>query len=155
MTKDEFLKQLKKNLKYLKKKEQQIYLESYQNLENYNLDPAEIANQIYIDNNLPYRITYNIKLRDAILIITDKIKEKNIRKNIIFFFLKLFLLSIVIEIPFLYVREMISTMFNETFIIEQNYFILKLVIELIYAITTIIMIISLLKKKAYELKKTN
>lgn len=155
MTKDEFLKQLKKNLKYLKKKEQQIYLENYQNLENYNLDPAEIANQIYIDNNLPYRITYNIKLRDAILIITDKIKEKNIRKNIIFFFLKLFLLSIVIEIPFLYVREMISTMFNETFIIEQNYFILKLVIELIYAITTIIMIISLLKKKAYELKKTN
>ena len=47
MTKEEFLTELKKNLKYLNKKEREEELVYYENLDNYNLDPIAIAYEIY------------------------------------------------------------------------------------------------------------
>ena len=45
MSKEEFLTELKKNLKYLKKQERASELSIYENKDNFkDLDPVEIAN---------------------------------------------------------------------------------------------------------------
>lgn len=152
MNKNKFIKELNKNLYYLKKKERLEELKKYENLESYDLDPAEIANQIYINKGLTYRITNNIKFTDSIRIIIDSFKEKEKLKKVLLFFLKILIIIIFLDIPFIYIRDMIITLFTEVFTNDKNYMILKLTTEAFYAITTISIIISQFKKKAYELK---
>lgn len=152
MNKEEFIKELNKNLYYLKKKERLEEIKKYENLESYNLDPVETANQIYINKGLTYRITNNIKFTDSIEIIIDSLKKKEKLKKVLLFFLKILIIIIFLEIPFIYIRDMIVTLFTEVFTNDKNYMILKLIVELIYAITTIYIIIFQFKKKAYELK---
>lgn len=152
MNKEEFIKELNKNLYYLKKKERLEEIKKYENLESYNLDPVETANQIYINKGLTYRITNNIKFTDSIEIIIDSLKKKEKLKKVLLFFLKILIIIIFLEIPFIYIRDMIVTLFTEVFTNDKNYMILKLIVELLYAITTIYIIIFQFKKKAYELK---
>ncbi len=152
MNKEEFIKELNKNLYYLKKKERLEEIKKYENLESYNLDPVETANQIYINKGLTYRITNNIKFIDSIEIIIDSLKKKEKLKKVLLFFLKILIIIIFLEIPFIYIRDMIVTLFTEVFANDKNYIILKLIVELLYAITTIYIIIFQFKKKAYELK---
>ena len=62
MSKEEFLTELKKNLKYLKKQERASELSIYENKDNFkDLDPVEIANNIYKERNLNFIIRPQIK----------------------------------------------------------------------------------------------
>jgi len=60
MTKETFLKELSKNLKYLKPNLRKETLKKYENLPNYNLDPLEEANKIYASLNINFKIYKNI-----------------------------------------------------------------------------------------------
>ena len=155
MNKEEFLKELEMNLKYLSKRERKEELEKYNNLDNYNLEVIEEANKIYKAKGQKIVMTKEIKLYNAVNIIIKNIRLKNkeILTNIILFFLYLLLLVIVIKIPFIYTRDMISNLFNTLFEKEIAYIIWNLLIEFIYAITCILIFIRLIKKKALELEK--
>lgn len=66
MKKEEFLKELKYQLRYLNKNIQEEELKSYENLENYNLKPEEIANSIYQKRGLNIKVTKKTSLFDSI-----------------------------------------------------------------------------------------
>jgi len=152
MTKEEFLKELNKNLNYLKKDLKESELKKYENLPSYNLDPIEEANKIYKEHNINYRITSNIKFIDASYTVLKTFKDKEKRTNTILFFLKILLIVIIIKIPFIYVRDMIATLFNNLFINDTNYAIWHLITEIIYALVSIYIIIKQIKKEAYKIK---
>jgi len=153
MTKETFLKELSKNLKYLKPNLRKETLKKYENLPNYNLDPLEEANKIYASLNINFKIYKNIKFFDALNIIINKVQEnkKNL-SNILLFFLYAFFLIILLKIPFIYVRDMLSTLFHNLSN-DSIYIVWSLFIELIYALTSIFFLIKLIKKKANLLEE--
>ena len=148
MKKEEFLKELKYQLRYLNKNIQEEELKSYENLENYNLKPEEIANSIYQKRGL----TKKTSLFDSISTIIDALKSKNkkILLDLLFFFLYMFILIILIKIPFIYVRDIISTFFNVLVSNDTLYVIWNLTFELLYAITAILIFIKFIKNKAKD-----
>lgn len=155
MTKEEFLKKLEKNLKSLTPEAKKEELLNYENLNDYNLDPIEIANKIYEKRGMNIKVTEEIKFLEAFSIIISSVQEKDKKKtgNIILFFLYLILLVIFIKIPFIYIRDIITNLFNNIFKNDLSYNLWFLIIEIIYAITGIILFIKLIKKKALEIEK--
>ena len=151
MTEEKYKKELKKYLNYLPKDKVYEELNKYNDFKD--LDPVLEANKIYAKYNLKHRITKNMSLKHAIEIIIDKAKtqDKEILKNLIKFFLYLLVLLIVIKIPFIYVRDMLSTMISALSSTENIYTIWGLSFEIMYAITTILIFIKLIKTKAIEL----
>ena len=77
MTKEIFLKELRKNLKKLNSKNLHEELKAYENLNNYDLDPIVEANKIYEKYNTTYRVMPKISLYNAV-------KEKYPNNNNIF-----------------------------------------------------------------------
>ena len=155
MNKEEFLKELKKDLKYLSKAERNNILLTYENKEDYqNLDPIKIANDIYQEKKLNYLIRPKIKFLDALNIIVEKLKtkDKNIIINLSLFLLYLIFILIIIKIPFIYVRDTVATIFNRL-VTDQVYGAYSLIFEIVYALTTISIYIRLIKNKALDLKK--
>ncbi|CDF11686.1 unknown [Mycoplasma sp. CAG:776] len=152
MKKEEFLKELKYQLRYLNKNIQEEELKSYENLENYNLKPEEIANSIYQKRGLNIKVTKKTSLFDSISTIIDALKSKNkkILLDLLFFFLYMFILIILIKIPFIYVRDIISTFFNILVSNDTLYVIWNLTFELLYAITAILIFIKFIKNKAKD-----
>lgn len=155
MTKEEFLKELKKNLRYLSKKEREEEIIYYENIDSYDLDTIEIANEIYKKRNIKITLTKKIKFLTAVNIIINNLqsKDKEKLKKILLFFLYMFILVIVIKIPFIYIRDMISNIFIDTFKKDSAYTILALSLELLYAIVAILIFIRMIKNKALELEK--
>ena len=152
MKKEEFLKELKYQLRYLNKNIQEEELKSYENLENYNLKPEEIANSIYQKRGLNIKVTKKTSLFDSISTIIDALKSKNkkILLDLLFFFLYMFILIILIKIPFIYVRDIISPFFNVLVSNDTLYVIWNLTFELLYAITAILIFIKFIKNKAKD-----
>ena len=70
MDKNQFLKKLKKNLRFLSKPMQNEQLEYYENLDNYDLDPDDEANKIYKKLNYNIKV-FNISFKDALLNIKE------------------------------------------------------------------------------------
>lgn len=156
MTKEQFLKELEHNLKYLTKKVRIEELNNYQNITNYNdLNPIIIANEIYQKRGMKITIYDKIKFLDAVNILISNLqsKDKDKLKNVLLFFLYMFILVILIKIPFIYVRDIISNIFNDIFKNDNIYTIWALSFELIYAITAIIIFIKMIKNKALKLEK--
>lgn len=152
MKKEEFLKELKYQLRYLNKNIQEEELKSYENLENYNLKPEEIANSIYQKRGLNIKVTKKTSLFDSISTIIDALKSKNkkVLLDLLFFFLYMFILIILIKIPFIYVRDIISTFFNVLVSNDTLYLVWNLTFELLYAITAILIFIRFIKNKAKD-----
>jgi len=157
MNKEEFLYQLKKNLKYLKKEELEKVIHNYSNMETINLNPVEEANKIYKEKNIKIIISEKIKLFDAINIILNKIKTKNKDTiiDIVTFFFYIIFIAILIKIPFIYFRDMILNLFNLLFQKELQYILWNLFIEISYSISSILIIIKHIKKKALKLKNVS
>ncbi len=155
MTKEKLLEELKKNLKYLNKKEREEELVYYENLDNYNLDPIEIANEIYQRRGIKIVLVKKIKFLDAVNILIKSLQSKNKEKlkKVLIFFLYMFFLIIIIKIPFIYIRDMISNIFIDTFKNNSTYTIWAISLELLYALTAILIFIRMIKKKAIELEK--
>ena len=155
MTKEEFLTELKKNLKYLNKKEREEELVYYENLDNYNLDPIRIANEIYQRRGIKIVLVKKIKFLDAVDVLIKSLQSKNKEKlkKVLLFFLYMFLLIIIIKIPFIYIRDMISNIFIDTFKNNSTYAIWAISLEFLYAITAILIFIRMIKNKAIELEK--
>lgn len=153
MNKEQFLKELNKKLKYLATKTRKEELQKYQDLANYDLNPVNEANKIYQEHGLNITVKENGSFLNSISIIIDTFNSKNSKaiKDLILFFLYLIFLLIIIKIPFIYVRDIISSFFpNEKF--RQIWY---LSIELLYAIATIITFIKLIKNKASDLEKND
>ncbi len=152
MNNNEFLKELNKELRYLNKDARQNEIEKYSNLNNSNLNPHEIAQSIYNSYNI--KIFEKETLFNSVNIIINKLQSKNqkIIINIIKFFLYLLVLLIVIKIPFIYIRDLLGTFFESLLYTSKAITLWYLSYELLYAITTILIFIRLIKKKAIELK---
>lgn len=152
MNKEEFLKALTKNLKYLNSSIKDAEIEKFQNMTDYSdLDPIEEANKIYKRNGLNIKVTKSfLNSLSTIIDVFSSNDSKNIGQ-LLLFFLYLFFLIIVIKIPFIYVRDMISTIFG-IFQNDNANIIWNLTIEALYAITTIIVFIRLIKNKAYDIE---
>lgn len=155
MTKEEFLKELTKNLKWLNKKEREEELVYYENRDNYNLDPITIANEIYQKKGMKISLEKKIKFLDAVNIIINNLqsKDKQKLKKVLLFFLYMLFFIIIIKIPFIYLRDMITNIFMDTFKNNSTYAIWALSLELLYAITAILIFIRMIKNKAIELEK--
>lgn len=152
MNKEEFLKSLTKNLKYLNPSLKDAEIEKFQNMTDYNdLDPIEEANKIYERNGINIKVTKSfLNSLSTIIEVFSCNDSKNIGQ-LLLFFLYLFFLIIIIKIPFIYVRDMISTIFG-IFQNDNANVIWNLTIEALYAITTIIVFIRLIKNKAYNIE---
>lgn len=155
MTKEEFLKALRKNLKWLSKQEREEELVYYENRDNYDLDPIIIANEIYQKRGLKISLVKKIKFLDAVNNLINSLQSKNKEKlkKVLLFFLYMFFLIIIIKIPFIYIRDMISNIFIDTFKNNNTYTLWALSLELLYAITAILIFIRMIKNKAIELEK--
>ncbi len=155
MNKEAFLKELNRHLGKLTDEAKKEELKNYNNLKNYDLNPVEEANKIYQKRGLKYTVNKNIKLLDAASILIDELRSNNKEKtiNVILFFLYLIILLILIKIPFIYVRDIIASLFNPVFINNNYYTLWNLLFEILYAITTIIVFINLIKNKALDLEK--
>lgn len=155
MTKEEFLKALRKNLKWLSKQEREEELVYYENRDNYDLDPIIIANEIYQKRGLEISLVKKIKFLDAVNNLINSLQSKNKEKlkKVLLFFLYMFFLIIIIKIPFIYIRDMISNIFIDTFKNNNTYTLWALSLELLYAITAILIFIRMIKNKAIELEK--
>lgn len=156
MTKEEFLKELEYNLKSLTKKARQEELNQYKDLASYdNLDPVNIANEIYQKRGIKINLSNKIKFLDATNILINNLqsKDKAKLKNILLFFLYMFFIVIIIKVPFIYVRDIITNIFNNTFQNDNIYTLWALSFELLYAITSIIIVINMIKNKALDLEK--
>lgn len=155
MTREEFQKELNKNLKYLSKKEREEELVYYENIDSYDLDPIAIANEIYKKKGLKISLIKNIKFLDAINILIKNLqsKDKKKLKKVLLFFLYMIIIIIAIKIPFIYIRDIVTNIFIDTFKNNIAYTIWALSLELLYAITAILIFIRIIKKKAVELEK--
>ena len=153
MNKETFLKELKRNLKYLSRREKSEQLVYYDNLDSYDLDPIEEANKIYEKMGLKTKI-FNISLKEAIIEIIEALKSKNkdLIISVVLFFLYLLLLIILIKIPFIYIRDIPVSIFTDFFKNDNNYYLYVFILDILYAITTIIIFIRLIKKKGYKLQ---
>lgn len=119
MNKEKFLKSLSKNLKYLPKDIRNFELSKYENLTDYNnLDPIIEANKIYTSKDLNIKVNSKVKLFSSVETIIKELQSKDQNRilNIVKFFLYLIFLLIILKIPFIYVRDMISNLFNNLFI---------------------------------------
>ena len=155
MDKETFLQELKHDLRYLNRKNREEELAKYANLDNYNLDPIDEANKIYAIYNKNIVLYHILTFKDAvgILIANLQSKDKTKIKKVLLFFLYLLFLLIIIKMPFIYIRDMATNFFGELFMNPNSYTIWSLIIEFIYALTTILVFIRLIKKKAAELDK--
>lgn len=154
MQKEEFLKKLDKNLNKLSKKAKNEELAKYENLADYNLEPQKEAKKIYEARGIS---TENqLKFLEALNIIIKKLKNKDQKTilNIFLFFLYLLVMIIIIKIPFIYTRDMILGLFNNLFQKDIIYILWNLLFEALYAITAILILIRLIKKKALQLEET-
>ncbi len=152
MKKEEFIKELKYQLRYLNKDIQEEELKNYENIENTNLKPEEVANTIYQRRGLNIKVTKKTSLFDSLSTIINAVKSKNkkVLLDLLFFFLYMFILIILIKIPFIYVRDIISTFFNVLVNNDTLYIIWNLLFELLYAITAILIFIKFIKNKAKD-----
>ena len=143
MDKEKFLKELKYQLRYLNNTTKEEELKNYENLQDYNLKPEEEANKIYQKRGLNIKVTKKTSFLDAVSTIIDIIKTKNKKSvlDIVLFFIYMFILIILIKIPFIYVRDIISTIFGV--LITNNILgtIWNLAFELLYALTAILIFI--------------
>ena len=152
MDKEKFLKELKYQLRYLNKETIDEELKNYENLPDYNLKPEDEANKIYQKRGLNVKVTKKTSLFDAISKIIDAIKSKNkkIITDLVLFFVYIFILIILIKIPFIYIRDTISSIFSVLVNNDILYTIWSLAFELLYAITAILIFIHLFKNKAKD-----
>lgn len=152
MDKEKFLKELKYQLRYLNKETIEEEVKNYENLSDYNLKPEEEANKIYQKRGLNVKVTKKTSLFDAVSIIIDaiKCKDKKIITDLILFFVYIFILIILIKIPFIYIRDTISSIFSVLVSNDILYTIWSLTFELLYAITAILIFIRLIKNKAKD-----
>lgn len=152
MDKEKFLKDLKYQLRYLNKETIDEELKNYENLPDYNLKPEDEANKIYQKRGLNVKVTKKTSLFDAISKIIDAIKSKNkkIITDLVLFFVYIFILIILIKIPFIYIRDTISSIFSVLVNNDILYTIWSLAFELLYAITAILIFIHLIKNKAKD-----
>lgn len=156
MDKDKFLKELKYQLRYLNKESQEEEIKNYENREDYNLKPEEEANKIYQKRGLNIKVTKKTSFLDSVSIIINAAREKNkkVLIDLLLFFLYVFILVILIKIPFIYIRDTISTMFSIVISTEILYTIWNLSFELLYAITAILIFIKFIKTKAKDYENT-
>ena len=154
MDKEKFLKELKYQLRYLNNKAKDEELKNYENLQDYNLKPEEEANKIYQKRGLNIKVTKKTSFLDAVSTIIDIIKTKKSVLDIVLFFIYMFILIILIKIPFIYVRDIISTIFGV--LITNNILgtIWNLAFELLYALTAILIFIKMIKNKAKDYENT-
>ena len=156
MDKEKFLKELKYQLRYLNNKAKEEELKNYENLQDYNLKPEEEENKIYQKRGLNIKVTKKTSFLDAVSTIIDIIKTKNKKSvlDIVLFFIYMFILIILIKIPFIYVRDIISTIFGV--LITNNILgtIWNLAFELLYALTAILIFIKMIKNKAKDYENT-
>lgn len=156
MDKEKFLEELKYQLRYLNNKAKEEELKNYENLQDYNLKPEEEANKIYQKRGLNIKVTKKTSFLDAVSTIIDIIKTKNKKSvlDIVLFFIYMFILIILIKIPFIYVRDIISTIFGV--LITNNILgtIWNLAFELLYALTAILIFIKMIKNKAKDYENT-
>ena len=156
MDKEKFLKELKYQLRYLNNKAKEEELKNYENLQDYNLKPEEEANKIYQKRGLNIKVTKKTSFLDAVSTIIEIIKTKNKKSvlDIVLFFIYMFILIILIKIPFIYVRDIISTIFGV--LITNNILgtIWNLAFELLYALTAILIFIKMIKNKAKDYENT-
>ena len=152
MDKDKFLKELKYQLRYLSKEAMEEELKNYENIDNYDLKPEEIANNIYQKRGLNIKVTKKTSFLDSVSIIIDAIrkKDKKIITDVILFFLYVFILIILIKIPFIYIRDILSSIFSILTTNNILYTIWNLAFELLYAITAILIFIRFIKNKAKD-----
>ena len=152
MDKEKFLKELKYQLRYLNKETIEEEIKNYENLSDYNLKPEEEANKIYQKRGLNVKVTKKKSLFDVVFIIIDaiKCKDKKIITDLILFFVYIFILIILIKIPFIYIRDTISSIFSVLVSNDILYTIWSLTFELLYAITAILIFIRLIKNKAKD-----
>lgn len=152
MDKEKFLKELKYQLRYLNKETIEEEIKNYENLSDYNIKPEEEANKIYLKRGLNVKVTKKTSLFDAVSIIIDaiKCKDKKIITDLILFFVYIFILIILIKIPFIYIRDTISSIFSVLVSNDILYTIWSLTFELLYAITAILIFIRLIKNKAKD-----
>ena len=152
MDKEKFLKELKYQLRYLNKETKQEELKKYENLEEYNLKPEEEANKIYQNRGLNIKVTKKTSFLDSVSTIINAIKSKNkkFRTDILLFFIYMFILIILIKIPFIYIRDTISTIFSVLVTNDLLYTIWNLSFELLYALTAILIFIKMIKNKARD-----
>ncbi len=156
MDKNTFLKELNKNLKYLNKENKEEELNKYKNLESIEgLDPIAEANKIYQEKGINITINPKTNFFNSISIIIDEMKSKDQKRvsNIVLFFIYLFLILIFLKVPFIYVRDVISNIFGTLFSNDTIYTIWGLTFELLYAITTIIVLIKIINDKANKIEK--
>lgn len=156
MDKDKFLKELKYQLRYLNKESQEEEIKNYENREDYNLKPEEEANKIYQKRGLNIKVTKKTSFLDSVSIIINAARGKNkkVLIDLLLFFLYVFILVILIKIPFIYIRDTISTMFSIVISTEILYTIWNLSFELLYAITAILIFIKFIKTKAKDYENT-
>lgn len=152
MNKEKFLKELEYQLRYLNKETKQEELKKYENLEEYNLKPEEEANKIYQNRGLNIKVTKKTSFLDSVSTIINAIKSKNkkFRTDILLFFIYMFILIILIKIPFIYIRDTISTIFSVLVTNDLLYTIWNLSFELLYALTAILIFIKMIKNKARD-----
>ncbi len=155
MDKEKFLKELKYQLRYLSKPAQEEELKNYENAD-YNEKVEDIANAIYQKRGLNIKVTKKTSFFDSVSQIIDAIKSKNkkVLLDLLFFFLYVFVLIILIKIPFIYVRDTISTIFNVLVSNSVLYTIWNLAFEILYAITAILIFIKFIKNKAKDYENT-
>ena len=155
MNNEEFVKVLKKKLKYLTDEAQEEEIKKYQNTNTNNINVIEEANKIYKKRGLKITVKKNITFIESIRTVIEIIKgnNKEDKKSIISYLVYLLLLIILIKIPFIYIRDLALEIISS---ISQNRIYIKLCnfsIELLYAITAIATYIILLKKKTKEYNK--
>ena len=156
MNKEKFLKELNYQLRYLNPEAKQEEIKKYENLSDYNLKPEEEANKIYQKRGLSIKVTKKSSFLDSVATIIEIIKNKNKKQiiDIVLFFVYMFVLIILIKIPFIYVRDTISTIFNVLVSNDLLYTIWNLAFEIIYAITAILIFIKMIKNKAKDYENT-
>lgn len=156
MDKEKFLKELKYQLRYLNKEAQEEELKNYENLQDCNLKAEDIANEIYKKRGLNLKVRKKTSFLDSVSIIIEEIKskDKKILIDLLLFFLYMFVLIILIKIPFIYVRDIISSIFSVIGSNDIIYTIWNLLFELLYAITAILIFIKMIKNKALGYENT-
>ena len=156
MDKEKFLKELTYQLRYLNEETKKEELKNYENLSDYNLKPEEEANKIYQKRGLSVKVTKKSSFLDSVATIIDVIKNKNKKQilDIILFFVYMFVLIILIKIPFIYIRDTVSTIFNVIITNDTLYTIWNLAFEILYAITAILVFIKMIKLKAKDYENT-
>ena len=156
MNKEKFLKELTYQLRYLNEEAKKEELKNYENLLDYNLKPEEEANKIYQKRGLSVKVTKKSSFLDSVATIIDVIKNKNKKQilDIILFFVYMFVLIILIKIPFIYIRDTVSTIFNVIITNDTLYTIWNLAFEILYAVTAILVFIKMIKLKAKDYENT-